>query len=130
MLEIGRVIEKPSDSFKCVAGAELLLFNPTKQFPDRNHERVVINPMTKEGYETLYKDSFENMGKEMISDDYKYFLAYMLDGSCEFTCTIMTNDLEDIREATEKDMKKYDRAFKEFIEEYGLKLGEEGEVKL
>lgn len=124
MFEIGRVIENPNDDFQGIEGLELLLFNMSKQYADTSDERLVINPMTKEGLETFYKKSFEGMGKEMISDDYKYFLKYMLDENCEFTCRIPVDQLENIRVATEEDIETYGRARKEFIEDNGVELEE------
>ena len=126
MLEVGIVkTEGISEDFKGIAGMKLLLANTSKVMPEKKEERLVLMPMTKEGFEQYYKEAFEVMGKEMISDDYKYFLEYMLDGNCEFICRIQVNDLKEFREANEDDIKDHTEAFNWFIEKHELCVNQE-----
>jgi hypothetical protein len=123
MFEIGIVkAENVSDKFKGIAGVKLIVADIRNI--SGKEERLVINPVTKEGFEIFYNDAFEIMGKELISDDYQYFLEYMIDGDCEFTCHIPASELEDLRPVKKEEIDEANESFKWFTEKHNIKLTE------
>lgn len=106
---VGRIKNNPSEGWQGAAGIELLVL----QFEDKK-ELNVIRPITLEDMEIFYKVSYETSLKEMISDDYNYCLLYVISDDCELTLTIDICDLENIREATEEDLKEHNKNIEEF----------------
>lgn len=107
---VGKVKSNPSDDWKGAEGLNLILFEVNGDTEDI----LVIRPITLEQMEQFYKVSYDTFGKEMISEDYDYFIWYMLDDDCEFCSHISINDLETTRELINEDIKLHNENLEEF----------------
>ena len=110
---VGKVKKNPSKDWKGAEGLSLIVLQ--MNLTDKN--LIVIRPIKLGEIESFYKISFESL-KDTISSDYEYFIWYLLNDDYELTCTIEINDLEDIRQATEEDIKEHNANAEEFKKIY------------
>lgn len=80
---------------------------------------VVGNPIEWDNYEQYWKEQFEVL-KDIISDDFKYFLEVMLSGSECMVSNIEIDKLMNFRYVTEEDAEKLNDNFEHMIEKYEL----------
>lgn len=107
---VGRVKSNPSKYWRGAEGLTLIVF----KIEEDSERLLVIRPIEVEEMERFYRISYEKSMKEMISHDYDYCIWYLLDEDCELICEININDLEDIRELTEDDIKEHNKNLEEF----------------
>ena len=81
---------------------------------------MYIQPIYKEELDKYWKLCFDNGMKDTFTDDYKEFLEMMLSGEECFISKVTTNELMEIRDATQEDAKNYEEAIDSLIEKYGL----------
>ena len=106
---IGKVKNNCSEDYKGIEGIELILLESW------NKEEFCVSGVLKlEDMEKFYRISYEKGLKDFISDDYEYCLWYVLNEDCEFTCCINKSDIENLREFTKEDDKKYGKNLKKF----------------
>lgn len=109
---IGTIKQNATDELDKIAGVKLIIVT---ELPFQNQEEaLILHPTTIEDFEKFYKHSFEIMGKEMISDDYKIFLKYILDSDCEITAETTINNFKDLIEFTKEDDERCFKALSEF----------------
>lgn len=90
------------EQYRDIKGIKLLV----TQIKD-NKDLMIIGPIDYKEIEQFYKVSFETGLKDSISDDFDYCIWYLLDKDCELIPEICIDDLENIREATEKELKEH-----------------------
>lgn len=113
---IGTIKENASDGLNKIAGVKLVLVNGLKY--EKENEVLILHPTTLEDFEKYYEYYFETVGKEWISDDYKYFLEYVLDPDCEITSTTKLNNFIELARFTKEDDKRCYSALQDFKNKY------------
>lgn len=106
---VGIVKKDCSSESKAFAGIELLVF-----YIKGDEEAVILGGLTLKETEKFFKASYENGGKEYVSDDYEKCVWLLADEDCELVPKIKISDLENLRKATQEDADKFDKSFDEF----------------
>lgn len=106
---VGTVKQDCSEDSKAFAGIEFLVF-----YIKDDEEAVILGELTLEETEKFFKASYENGGKEYVSDDYEKCVWLLADEDCELVPQIKISDLENLRKATQDDADKIDKSFEEF----------------
>lgn len=106
---VGKIKGDCSEKYKDLKGMTIA---GTQLYED-DSELCALQPLTLDDMEKFYKSSYEDL-KNDISSDYDYCIWYLLNGECEFVCSIPLDELEDIREYTTEDDKEYGKNIKEF----------------
>lgn len=106
---VGTVKQDCSEDAKAFAGIEMLVF-----YIRGDEEAIIFGGLTLEETEKFYKASYENGGKEYVSDDYEKCVWLLADKDCELVPQIKISDLENLRIATQEDADKLNNSFDEF----------------
>lgn len=106
---VGTVKQSCSEDAKAFAGIELLVF-----YIRGDEEAIIFGGLTLEETEKFFKASYENFGKEYVSDDYEKCVWLLADEDCEMVPHIKLSDLENLRIATQDDADKFNNSFDEF----------------
>ncbi|MGN9163462.1 hypothetical protein [Clostridium sulfidigenes] len=111
---------KDIEEYKDIKGLNLLVTQIGEMDP------MIIGPIDYEEIEQFYKISYDTELKELISNNYNYCIWYVLNENCELINEINIDKLENIREATEEDLKQYNENIEKFKNEHGYyKIEEE-----
>lgn len=112
---------KDIERYKNIKGLNLLV----TQIGDEM-DLMIIGPIDYKEIKQFYKVSYDTELKELISDNYNYCIWYVLNENCELINEINIDKLENIREATEEDLKQYNENMEKFKNEHGYyKIEEE-----
>lgn len=106
---VGVVKKDCSEKMKPYIGLELFIV-----CDNQHDEGIIISPIEIDQMEKFYKIAYDNGMKDMISDDYEYCIWYLAGEDCELVPHIKISDLENFRDATKKDIFKFDDNFNEF----------------
>lgn len=107
---IGTVKKGAKGGMSELEGMEIFILGPH----GKKESYTLVYPLKIKDLEKFFKVMFEEFGKEWISDNYKYFLEYMLDEDCEIINEVDKGSFEKIRKFTKEDDKKLSSTLKEF----------------
>lgn len=98
---ICRIKENASDDWKLVAGLDIAVV----ELQENSSEFLVLRPIQLDQMEKFFKVMHEAFGKDEFFEDYDYFVCYAASEDCDdILLTITSDNLEQIREATEEDI--------------------------
>ncbi|UZW13208.1 hypothetical protein OSC52_15330 [Clostridium pasteurianum] len=106
----GKIKNNCSENWKGLEGIKLVVC----KFKETDKELNVISPIKLDEMEKFYKFSWEEGLKDDISDDYDYYIWYMLDEYCELICSIGIDDLEELKDLTIEEDKEYGENLEKF----------------
>lgn len=98
-LIVGNVKQDCEEDLKGLERIQLLALQDNEMFKDL----CLLYPIKYEEIEKFYKFGFDGFGKKEISDDFNYFIWYMLNSDCEFSSSIELEQLENVREITKEE---------------------------
>lgn len=125
---IGEIKENAKDGLDKLVGMKLIIANEI--FEGKAGEVLILSPTSLEDFEKYYKHEFEVFGKEWISEDYKFFLEYVLDEDCEITNSTNINNFINLVAATKEDGEIAKKAMTEFKKKYSLDVNIEEDMKV
>ncbi|WP_321833463.1 hypothetical protein [Clostridium butyricum] len=121
---VGTVKKDCSEDAKAFAGIGLLIF-----CYKGDEKAVILGGLTLEDTEKFFKASYENGGKEYMSDDYEECIWLLANEDCELVPYIKVSDLENIRVAIQEDADKFDKSFDEFKKVHKFAEREQAMIK-
>lgn len=91
---VGKIKENATDGLDKLAGMKLII--ASELYAGKEGEVLIFSPITLNDFEKYYEHQFETFGKEWISEDYKFFLNYVLDEDCEIINSTNINNFIDL----------------------------------
>ncbi len=100
-LKVGTVIKDCQKELRGLEGIQLLVIHDEEG--EFLKDLCLLYPIKYDEIDKFYRFGFEGFGKKEVSDDFNYFIWYMLNSDCEFSSSIDMDQLENVREVTKEE---------------------------